>query len=77
MPTSERLTSELKREIIPPICPPCPNCGKEMKLVYVTPTHRHVLVYGYRCSDDYALEFTIADAVSVAASIDRPSHSAA
>jgi hypothetical protein len=77
MPASERLTSELKRENVLPICPPCPNCGKEMKLVYVTPTHRHVLVYGYRCNDDYALEFTIADAVSVAASIDGPSPSAA
>jgi hypothetical protein len=34
---------------IPPICPPCPNCGKEMRWVSVTPTTKNV-IYRYRCA---------------------------
>jgi hypothetical protein len=43
---------------IPPICPPCPTCGEEMRLVSVTPEMESV-VFGYLCGNDHVLEFTI------------------
>jgi hypothetical protein len=45
---------------IPPVCPPCPTCGKEMTLVSVTPAMESV-VFGYLCANDHVLEFTIGD----------------
>jgi lysyl-tRNA synthetase class I len=45
---------------IPPICPPCPTCGKEMRMVSVTQT-RESVVYGFLCGNDHVLEFTIGD----------------
>ena len=45
---------------IPPVCPPCPTCGEEMRLVSVTPAMGSV-VYGYLCGNDHVLEFTISD----------------
>jgi hypothetical protein len=44
----------------PPICPHCPTCGKEMRLVSVTPARASV-VFGYLCANDHVLEFTIGD----------------
>lgn len=44
----------------PPICPPCPTCGDEMRLVSVIPTKKSV-VYEYQCGNDHVLEFTIGD----------------
>jgi len=44
----------------PPICPPCPTCGGEMRLVSVTPARKSV-VYEYQCGNDHLLEFTIGD----------------
>ena len=41
--------------------PPLSNCGKEMRLVSVTPTAKSV-IYRYLCSDHHGLEFTVGDA---------------
>jgi hypothetical protein len=30
-------TSDLSSKTVPPIPPPCPTCGKEMKLLHVVP----------------------------------------
>ena len=41
---------------IPSICPPCPTCGKEMRLYLVTPTTRDLQI---SCGDNHILEFTV------------------
>ena len=61
MPASLREREHLQdQDNIPPICPPCPTCGKEMRLVSVTPARKSV-VFGYLCGNDHVLEFTIGD----------------
>jgi hypothetical protein len=44
----------------PPICPPCPTYGDEMRLVSVISTKKSVM-YEYQCGNDHVLEFTIGD----------------
>jgi hypothetical protein len=61
MPASLRERKRLQvQDNIPPVCPPCPTCGKEMTLVSVTPAMESV-VFGYLCANDHVLEFTIGD----------------
>ena len=61
MPTLLRERKRLQvQDNIPPVCPPCPTCGKEMTLVSVTPAMESV-VFGYLCANDHVLEFTIGD----------------
>jgi hypothetical protein len=59
MPASSCERERLQdQDNIPPICPPCPTCGEEMRLVSVTPAMESV-VFGYLCGNDHVLEFTI------------------
>jgi hypothetical protein len=45
---------------VPPLSPPCPTCGKDMRLVSVTPAKESV-AYGYLCRDDHVFELKIED----------------
>jgi len=45
---------------VPPISPECPICGKEMRLITLTPSYKYV-VYGYLCQDHRVFEVTIDD----------------
>ena len=51
----------VRQNDVRPLCPPCPTCGKEMKLASVTPTAKSV-IYRYLCGDRHVLEFTVGDA---------------
>jgi predicted RNA-binding Zn-ribbon protein involved in translation (DUF1610 family) len=36
---------------VPPVFPPCPTCGKEMRFISISPTCQSV-IYEYACSGD-------------------------
>ena len=58
MPASLQEREHLQ-DNVPPICPPCPTCGKDMRLVSVTQAAKDSMVYGYLCANDHVLEFTV------------------
>jgi hypothetical protein len=61
MPASLQEREHIRRQDnVPPICPPCPTCGKEMRLVSITPAWESE-VFSYLCANDHVLEFTIGD----------------
>ena len=41
----------MRIENVTPISPPCPTCGKEMRLTGHTPTCQSV-IYDFSCSED-------------------------
>ena len=45
-------TLDLPSKTDPLISPPCPACGKEMRLTGVTPTSEGQMIYEYLCSND-------------------------